>query len=404
MEDADLIVVGAGIAGGSLATVMARNGANVLVLERQARYRDYVRGELLWPWGVQVARDLELESVFLEAGARVVRWMLSYDEGSDRPTRDDAGLALRGVDGSVNLAHPVACAALVSAATSAGAHVRLGVREVRLAIGAKPIVRWVDGDHRLREATAPLVVGADGRQSSIRAQASIPIEVDPPAHLIAGMLVDGIDGDVNLAAREADVLFLAFPQNEGRARLYFNFPVEQRSRFVGQDAARNFLSAANLRCLNGSGGWHEARAAGPCATFPGADSRALHPLAEGVVLIGDAAGYENPLRGQGLSMALQDVQDLSQALVTGSPVDEALRGYADARAVRQRLANLATTLTVWANDGFRAQDPTERASRYEHIRGDEVLAALSDSIWAGFDGVPREITAADVVKRLERAP
>lgn len=402
MEDADLIVVGAGIAGGSLATVMARSGANVLVLERQARYRDYVRGELLWPWGVQVARDLGLESVLLEAGARVVRWMVSYDEGSDRPTRDDAGLALRGVDGSVNLAHPVACDALVSAAMSAGAHVRLGVREVRLAIGAKPVVRWVDGDHQLREATGPLVVGADGRQSSIRAQASIPIEVDPPAHLIAGMLVDGINGDVNLAAREADVLFLAFPQNEGRARLYLNFPTEQRRRFVGQDAARHFLTAATLRCLNGSGGWHEARSAGPCATFPGADSRALYPLAAGVVLIGDAAGYENPLRGQGLSMALRDVQDVSHALLTGPPED-ALREYADARAVRQRLANLATTLTVWANDGFRAQDPTERASRYEHIRGDEVLASLSGSIWAGFDGVPPEITAADVVKRLERA-
>ena len=52
MRAPDYIVVGGGIAGGAFATVMARAGANVLVLERQAEYRDRVRGELLWPWGV----------------------------------------------------------------------------------------------------------------------------------------------------------------------------------------------------------------------------------------------------------------------------------------------------------------------------------------------------------------
>ena len=104
----------------------------MLALERQARYRDRVRGELLWPWGVQVAQRLGLETVLLDAGALVVRWMHTYDEGSDGPQRDDAGVVLAGVGGSVNLAHPVACTALVDSATSAGADIRLGVRDVRL--------------------------------------------------------------------------------------------------------------------------------------------------------------------------------------------------------------------------------------------------------------------------------
>ncbi|HEY1297819.1 MAG TPA: FAD-dependent oxidoreductase [Chloroflexota bacterium] len=54
----DLIVVGGGIAGSALATVMARSGARVAVLERQSVYRDHVRGEYMQPWGVADAQHL----------------------------------------------------------------------------------------------------------------------------------------------------------------------------------------------------------------------------------------------------------------------------------------------------------------------------------------------------------
>lgn len=208
-------------------------------------------------------------------------------------------------------------------------------------------------------------------------------------------------GDANLAARESDLLFLAFPQNDGRARLYFNFPTDQRTRFAGKDAARRFLDACRLNCLNGAGEWHRAHPAGPCATFPGTDSRARVPLAEGVVLIGDAAGFENPLRGQGLAMALQDVHDVSRALLSGSPPSEALQQYVDARAVRQRLAHLATAVTVWVHDGFSEQDPELRASRRAHCRQDDVLAPLGNTIWSGYDTLPQDVTASEVATRLD---
>ena len=48
----DLIIVGGGIAGGGLATVMARAGKSVLLLEKTTEYRDMVRGEWIAPWGV----------------------------------------------------------------------------------------------------------------------------------------------------------------------------------------------------------------------------------------------------------------------------------------------------------------------------------------------------------------
>src|SRR5438552_13275296 len=127
VSEPHFVIVGGGIAGGALATVMARAGASVLVLERQREYRDHVRGEILWPWGVRTARLLGLESMLLDAGALVVGWLDTYDEGADGPTGLDVGTVIDGIKGSVNLTHPTACAALGEAAAAAGATVCIGV-------------------------------------------------------------------------------------------------------------------------------------------------------------------------------------------------------------------------------------------------------------------------------------
>ena len=168
VADVDLIIVGGGIAGGALATVMASEGASVLVLERQVRYRDHVRGEILWPWGVRLARRLGLEALLLESGALGVPWLDGYDEGSDGPTRIDVGSVIDGVDGSLNVSHPAACAALVEAAASAGADVRMGVRDVHVSPGRRPRVGWRAEGGEAGEMGGALVVGADGRRSSVR--------------------------------------------------------------------------------------------------------------------------------------------------------------------------------------------------------------------------------------------
>ncbi len=100
-------------------------------------------------------------------------------------------------------------------------------------------------------------------------------------------------------------------------------------------------------------------------------------------------------------MTLQDVLDVSQALRSASPSAAAFHAYADARSARQHLANLAVAQEVWANEGFRAQDPAERASRYARIRGNDVLAGLENSFWRGFDSLPTDITAREVAALIQ---
>ena len=69
----DVVVVGGGIAGSALATVLARDGYEVLVLERQTTYRDKVRGEVLCCWGVAELLALDLEKALLDAGGTTSR-------------------------------------------------------------------------------------------------------------------------------------------------------------------------------------------------------------------------------------------------------------------------------------------------------------------------------------------
>ena len=62
----------------------------VLTLERQPEYGDHVRGEI-WPWGVRVARRLNLERLLLDAGAKVIPRLDLYDEGSAEPLAIEIG-------------------------------------------------------------------------------------------------------------------------------------------------------------------------------------------------------------------------------------------------------------------------------------------------------------------------
>jgi 2-polyprenyl-6-methoxyphenol hydroxylase-like FAD-dependent oxidoreductase len=75
----DILVVGGGIAGSTIALVLARAGLTVTVLEQQLLYRDRVRGEYLQPWGVAEAQRLGISEILLQSGAFFARRIIPYD-------------------------------------------------------------------------------------------------------------------------------------------------------------------------------------------------------------------------------------------------------------------------------------------------------------------------------------
>ena len=53
----DVLVVGGGLAGSSLAIALAREGVDVLLVERERAFRDRVRGEVMATWGTVEAKN-----------------------------------------------------------------------------------------------------------------------------------------------------------------------------------------------------------------------------------------------------------------------------------------------------------------------------------------------------------
>jgi flavin-dependent dehydrogenase len=76
----DVIFVGGGIAGSSLAGVLARGGLGVLVVEKEPRFRDRVRGEATWPWGVSHALTAGLGELFAQADVVPIRGQQRFDQ------------------------------------------------------------------------------------------------------------------------------------------------------------------------------------------------------------------------------------------------------------------------------------------------------------------------------------
>ncbi len=163
---ADVVVVGGGIAGSGLATVLARKGFDVLVLERETTYRDKVRGETMTPWGVAEVFRRGLQEALLGAGGGYCTRAILYDETLEPEEAEALTFALdnivAGVPGSLNVGHPDACPALIEAAAKSGARVVRGVGAVTVAPCAAPSVTYEldDQEHHVR---CRLVVGADGR-------------------------------------------------------------------------------------------------------------------------------------------------------------------------------------------------------------------------------------------------
>ena len=169
-DESDVVVVGGGIGGASLAFALACVGVGVTVLEASTEFADRVRGESMQAWGVKEARDLGVEQVLLDAGAHITPVWKQYTEGAGDIGDIPMAIMVPDIPGSLNLRHPDVCQALLDAAVDAGATVVRGVHDLVVAVGRRPGVTYATNGQGA-ELQSTLVVGADGR-ASIRAKTS----------------------------------------------------------------------------------------------------------------------------------------------------------------------------------------------------------------------------------------
>jgi 2-polyprenyl-6-methoxyphenol hydroxylase-like FAD-dependent oxidoreductase len=325
----DLAVVGGGVAGATLAAAVAQRGGKVLVLERDTKFKDRVRGENILPWGVATARRLGVLDDLVAAGGRVVPFFNMYAAGAlmdHRPLPETTPTR----EACINMYHPDLQETLLARAIKAGSEVKRGVTVQGI---SEKDGQWTASfveDGQSRSVTARLLVGADGRFSQMREWGGFTVTRDPERLRIAGTMVQGTavpDDGVHLCIGPGIGTFVA-PLGNQRARMYFVYVSALGDRKLsGKDKVPAFLEAC--RATSAPGRWFDGvDVIGPLAEFEGADQSVPSPSKRGLALIGDAAAATDPSWGCGLSKTMVDVDTLATCLAESDDWDEAVRRYA----------------------------------------------------------------------------
>ncbi len=405
----EVVIIGGGIGGSALAIGLARAGIEVAILEKSTVHVDHVRGEWIAPWGVAETQRLGLYDVLIRAGGHHLGRHLPYGDDIDAETAQANPLEFAAFEGAglkppLCMRHPEMCDVLNSEAIAAGARLLRGVSDVEVTAGLAPVVRFrhENGSHQFKPR---LVVGADGRGSQVRRQVGIEEHREPTHHLMAGLLVDNTDGwpaEVQLFGTEGKVNFLAFPQSASRVRLYICYALEDRRRFAGEDNHARFLEAFKLASVPGSDYLANATPAGPCNSYGNEDTWTDAPHGPGVVLIGDAAGHNDPIIGQGLSITYRDVRIVRDLMLENrdwSP--ETFAPYAEERRERMRRLRITAWSASILNVEFGPSAQQRRIKvREERARNNPDFPDLLPVAFVGPDVFPAEIFSEKTLNRL----
>jgi 2-polyprenyl-6-methoxyphenol hydroxylase-like FAD-dependent oxidoreductase len=371
----DIVVIGGGIAGSVLAGVLARSGVQVLVAEKEPRFRDRIRGEGTYPWGVAEAARLGAEAVFEQAGAVELAGVRYYLAREPVQTDRWAVGSLGGLN-EAGFSHPRLQEAAFCWAESMGAAVCRPMKVTGF-LGGNVAAVTVTHDGRVEQVRARLVVGADGKMGKTRRWTGGQSAADPEHHRFGGVAVSGVRTDDRDTDNLAGVPGLGvnwFAQGAETSRLYLCMPHEQlRAKRVDRSFDALISIAAQYMP---EGALDGVRQEGPIGFFSNADSWATQIAGHNVVLIGDAAGSVDPTTGLGTSQLFRDVRELSDLLLCDDDWPAAIREYAQRRG---RYFAVLRQYDLWRN--IIDMDASEAADR---LREGNKAAAEADPTLGGF--------------------
>ena len=369
-----MIVAGAGPAGALAATILARAGVRVQMFDRDRFPRTKLCGDTLNPGALRVlGAELSLDPI-LSRGLPLDGMVLTG------PGVSVIGSYGPGVHGRA-ITRRVLDAILVEAAVAAGAQF---VEATKIAapvlgpIGAVAGVVLQSRDGRRREQRARLVIAADGRESRLARALGLTQHPLRPRRWAIGAYFDGVTdlgsrGEMHV--RPKHYIGVA-PIPDGLANACLVLPHRR-----GQRGWRD--PGATLRAAIDADGklaprFAQARAVGaPHVLGPMAvDARAAG--FPGLLLAGDAAGFIDPITGDGLRFALEG------ASMAAAVALEILGGRCDPQQA-------ASELTARRQAAFAAKWRFNRGVRLAVASPPAItVAALTARLWPrAFESVIR---------------
>ena len=359
----DVLVVGAGPTGLTLAGQLRAFGADVRIVDRQLDRVHESRALAVQPRTLEVLRGLGLAEELIERGNDAV-WVQLHAGG--RVVR----IRLFGL-GLDDTAYPFLL--LVSQAeteqvlsdqlATGGIRVERGVELVGFHAdqdGVTCTLRHRDG--RAEQVRARYLVGCDGAHSTVRRDAKIPFKggAYPQTFALADLEADGLDRDAAHAFAGEIGILLFFPLGRPASwRLLAMHPSLQGRR----EPARPSLE--ELQALADAMTGDSVRLHDPVwRTYFGLQHRHATRYQDGrLFLAGDAAHVHSPAGAQGMNTGIQDAWNLGWklALVSRGVADEALLGTYEAE--RRPVGGFVVRFTDRAFSVATSTNPLVRALR-----------------------------------------
>ena len=323
--DHDVAVIGASIAGCTAATLLARSGARVALIERRPDPAAFKRicGHYLQPGAAPVLAELGVLDELRALGAHEGRPELWSRAGWVRAREDTMP------QGSLSVRREVLDPVLRrAAAATPGVELLLGetVDGLRRE-GAVTRVRLRGG----RELSARLVVAADGRGSKTAELAGLSTKTSENLRFgYAGYfegppLRSGIG--VQLWYLEPDVALVT--PTDGGLNLYVAMPHRDRIPEFRRDPERALRDM--YARLPDTAPLAQSRRVGPMIGKLDLTNEARPAIADGIALVGDAALTSDPVAAIGCGWALESASWLAQSVapwVAGEePLDRGLKRY-----------------------------------------------------------------------------
>jgi flavin-dependent dehydrogenase len=337
VEQADVVVVGARLAGCAVAAPLARAGRKVVVLDRMSFPSDQLSTHVLLPAGTSELSRLGALPRILALNPSRVRWVKVVAEGIAcverlRPATD-------GIDFGVCIPRDLQDICLVEAAREQGADVRerCTFTSLHWRAGRVSGVRYTDDRGNPCDISATLVVGADGRRSSVAAAAGAwrPYRLSRNGRGLVfrylGEPQQGTDAaETYIQWRDGDSIAFAFPSAPaGRLLVLLMGHRDEVSD------ARKDPRAYWQRKLAEHPGLAERLAGADESTFTKLRSTGKTPAffrassGPGWALAGDAGHFKDPVTGQGMRDAMWMGRTLAEHVLPGlddpTEVDRATR-------------------------------------------------------------------------------
>ncbi|KAG1348134.1 squalene monooxygenase [Cocos nucifera] len=334
----DVIVVGAGVAGSSLAHTLGKDGRQVHAIERDLTEPDRIVGEFLQPGGYLKLIELGLEDCVEEIDAQRVFGYALFKDGKN--TRVSYPLKKYHSDVSGRSFHNGRFIQRMREKAASLPNVKLEQGTVTALLEENGTVKGVLYKNKAGEevqAYAPLTIVCDGCFSNLRRTLCSP-NVDIPSCFV-GLILENCQlpypnhGHVILAD-PSPILF--YPISSTEIRCLVDVP-GQKVPSVANGEMADYLKTVVAPQIPSE--LHDAFVSavdqGSIRTMPNKSMPASPFPTPGALLMGDAFNMRHPLTGGGMTVALSDIVVLRDLL-------RPLRDLADASSLCKYLESFYT--------------------------------------------------------------